>query len=174
MKHRGEYPCNWSELAIAVKSDACFKCVRCDHKHDPKSGYTLTVHHFDGDKSNCERWNLMALCQRCHLSVQNRVDPTDPLMFDPADWARPYIAGFYLAGRGMPAESFNLMEWIKAYEDSGRGWPRWAAWVPIEYTPSKEVIQEQKRFMEWCKETELKLTQQTGIPPHLFNRKEMT
>ncbi|GAH88897.1 unnamed protein product, partial [marine sediment metagenome] len=27
----------------------------------------LTVHHLDGNKANCEDWNLAALCQRCHL-----------------------------------------------------------------------------------------------------------
>lgn len=27
----------------------------------------LTVHHLDGDPTNCDRDNLIALCQRCHL-----------------------------------------------------------------------------------------------------------
>lgn len=34
----------------------------------------LTVHHLDGDKLNCRWWNLAALCQRCHLSIQGRVN----------------------------------------------------------------------------------------------------
>lgn len=55
----------------------------------------LTVHHFDGDKANCEWWNLMALCQRCHLIVQGRVNPNIPYFLEHSDWAKIYIAGFY-------------------------------------------------------------------------------
>jgi hypothetical protein len=55
----------------------------------------LTVHHFDGDKSNCEWWNLMALCQRCHLIVQGRVVPDIPYFLEHSEWAKPYVAGFY-------------------------------------------------------------------------------
>lgn len=29
----------------------------------------LTVHHIDADKANSDRSNLVALCQRCHLSA---------------------------------------------------------------------------------------------------------
>jgi len=40
------------------------------HKGKPR---VLTVHHLDGDKSNCALWNLAALCQVCHLEVQAKV-----------------------------------------------------------------------------------------------------
>lgn len=52
---KGEYPAEWPDLACVVKDEACWKCVRCGHAHDPVSGHTLTVHHFDGDKGNSAR-----------------------------------------------------------------------------------------------------------------------
>lgn len=54
-----------------------------------------TVHHLDGDKANCRWWNLLALCQRCHLTIQSRVNPHQPYMFEHSDWFKPYVAGFY-------------------------------------------------------------------------------
>lgn len=54
-----------------------------------------TVHHFDGKKDNCVWWNLLALCQRCHLKTQARVDPQVPYILEHSDWLKPYVAGFY-------------------------------------------------------------------------------
>ncbi len=54
-----------------------------------------TVHHFDGDKTNCQWWNLLALCQRCHLTIQGKVNPQQPYMFEHSEWLKPYVAGFY-------------------------------------------------------------------------------
>ena len=54
-----------------------------------------TVHHFDGNKANVAWWNLLALCQRCHLKTQARVDPQVPYMFEHSNWLKPYVAGFY-------------------------------------------------------------------------------
>lgn len=122
----GEYPADWPEIARQVKDEAQGCCARCNHAHAPSLGRCLTVHHFDGDKSNCERWNLMPLCQACHLSVQGRVDPNIPLMFEPSLWAMPYIAGFYEAGRGMPGPTYVLADWIELYENDVGPWPGWA------------------------------------------------
>jgi len=33
----------------------------------------LTVHHLNGVKADLRWWNLAALCQRCHLTIQGRV-----------------------------------------------------------------------------------------------------
>ncbi len=55
----------------------------------------LTVHHLDGDKTNLAWWNLAALCQVCHLSVQGRVDLKQAYMLEHSDWFKPYIAGYY-------------------------------------------------------------------------------
>lgn len=55
----------------------------------------LTVHHLDGDKANCVWWNLLALCQRCHLQIQARVNPNNPYFLEHSKWFEPYVAGFY-------------------------------------------------------------------------------
>lgn len=72
---RGEYPSNWPEIAQWVKTIAGWRCERCLEAHESRfEGFVLTVHHLDGNKDNCEIWNLAALCQRCHLRVQSRVE----------------------------------------------------------------------------------------------------
>ncbi len=55
----------------------------------------LTTHHFDGDKANNAWWNLLCLCQRCHLTIQGKVIPDIPYFFEHSPWIRPYVAGFY-------------------------------------------------------------------------------
>ena len=55
----------------------------------------LTVHHLDGDKLNCRWWNLAALCQRCHLTIQGKVKLPRPWLLDHSDWFKPYVAGYY-------------------------------------------------------------------------------
>lgn len=69
------------------------KCIRCGSPSVP--GKILTTHHFDGDKSNDAWWNLLALCQVCHLHIQGKVDPETPFFFEHSDWLKPFVAGFY-------------------------------------------------------------------------------
>jgi hypothetical protein len=57
----------------------------------------LTVHHLDGDKRNCRWWNLAALCQRCHLTIQGRVVMARVWPWEHSKWFRPYVAGYYAA-----------------------------------------------------------------------------
>lgn len=57
----------------------------------------LTTHHFDGNKGNSAWWNLLCLCQRCHLQVQGKVDPETPYFLEHSEWIKPYVAGFYAA-----------------------------------------------------------------------------
>ena len=95
IRPRGEYPPDWPAIAHRVKCDAHWRCIRCSHWHQISSGHVLTVHHLDGDKSNCRWWNLLPLCQRCHLSIQGRVNPEQPYMFEHSEWFKPYVAGFY-------------------------------------------------------------------------------
>lgn len=123
----GAYPESWGVIAKIVKDEASWCCARCKHPHSPREGRTLTVHHFDGNKANCERWNLMPLCQACHLSVQARVDPNIPLLLEPSTWAMPYIAGFYAAGRGVPGPLYDLAAWIETFERERGPWPAWGA-----------------------------------------------
>lgn len=92
---KGEYPPNWKEISRECRRAAGDRCIRCTHINDIASGHVLTTHHFNGDKSNQAWWNLLALCQRCHLSFQSRVDPEQPYMFEHSAWLKPYVAGFY-------------------------------------------------------------------------------
>lgn len=94
-RFKGAYGSEWKAIARSVKAEAGERCVRCQHPHDPAGGYCLTVHHSDGDKSNNAWWNLLALCQRCHLSIQARVIPERPYLFEHSTWFKPYVAGFY-------------------------------------------------------------------------------
>lgn len=55
----------------------------------------LTVHHLDSDKANCRWWNLVALCQRCHLVMQRKVVMGTPYHYEHSEWFKPYAAAFY-------------------------------------------------------------------------------
>lgn len=66
MRNTG-YPENWDKIAKDLKEKAGWKCTKCGHPHDPKAGYTLTVHHIDRNPSNSDPENLLVVCQRCHL-----------------------------------------------------------------------------------------------------------
>jgi hypothetical protein len=59
----------------------------------------LTVHHLDGNKLNCRWWNLAALCQRCHLTIQGRVVMSRPFFLEHSDWFKVYAAGYYAWSR---------------------------------------------------------------------------
>ena len=65
------YPWNWAAIAREVKDAAGWKCELCGQKHDPATpGCTLTVHHRDRNPENNTPYNLVAACQRCHLSME--------------------------------------------------------------------------------------------------------
>lgn len=91
----GSYAENGKETRKAAREAAGNICIRCKHPNDFSSGHVLTTHHFDGNKANDAWYNLMALCQRCHLHIQNKVDPQIPFFFQHTEWAKPYMAGFY-------------------------------------------------------------------------------
>jgi hypothetical protein len=55
----------------------------------------LTVHHLNGDKHDCRWWNLAALCQRCHLQIQGKVQMARVWPWEHSDWFKPYVAGYY-------------------------------------------------------------------------------
>lgn len=94
-KSTGNYPPNWNEIAQAVKDAAGWKCVRCGHIHDIPAGFMLTVHHLDLNPANCAWWNIPALCQKCHLTVQAKVVMERFWMFDHSEWFKPYVAAYY-------------------------------------------------------------------------------
>ena len=83
-----DYPEYWPLVAVLIKALASWRCEHCGRPHDPPSGYTLTVHHLDGDKANCTYTNLVALCQRCHLRIQAAYLPGQLFFGDAPAWAR--------------------------------------------------------------------------------------
>lgn len=92
-----DYPSNWPEIAKRIKDKNNWRCERCKRKHNPEQGYCLTVHHLDGNKVNCEDWNLFCSCQRCHLEVQGRVK-MDQMFWEQilpvADWFKSHLEGY--------------------------------------------------------------------------------
>ena len=55
----------------------------------------LTVHHLNGIKHDCRWWNLVSLCQRCHLTIQGKVYMERPWTKPHSEWFQPVAAGFY-------------------------------------------------------------------------------
>ena len=59
----------------------------------------LTVHHLNGDKLDCRWWNLVALCQRCHLTIQGKVRMERRWLGEHSNWFKPYAAAWYALDR---------------------------------------------------------------------------
>lgn len=57
----------------------------------------LTVHHLNGAKWDLRWWNLVSLCQRCHLQIQAKVVMERVYPFEHTEWFKPYAAGWYAA-----------------------------------------------------------------------------
>lgn len=95
-----DYPPDWDAIAARIKAQAGNRCERCKEPNCRDTWHVLTVHHLDGNKANCEDWNLAALCQRCHLAIQARVTMAQ-MFFEPiievSDWFKPHLAGFLAA-----------------------------------------------------------------------------
>ena len=108
-KSTSDYPDNWPEIATQVKNESGWKCIRCGHLHDPEMGRTLTVHHLDLSPANCAWWNLVALCQSCHLHIQAKVVIERRWMFDHSAWFQPYVAGYYAHLHGLPEDREYVM-----------------------------------------------------------------
>ena len=128
-KFTGKYPPEWTkELRQQIREEADNKCERCGHPHDPQNGYALTVHHLDNNKSNCARWNLAALCQRCHLHIQGKVFLPQFYMFEHTAWIVPHVRGYYesLGLDGMFGRNGDVLVLTASSEVLGvpcRHWP---------------------------------------------------
>jgi len=86
-----DYPTEWPEVAATVRAWSAGQCVRCRHRSSVAAGTVLTVHHLTMEKANLSPWNLMAACQRCHLSVQARVDFDQPYLGAHKQWMAPFV-----------------------------------------------------------------------------------
>ncbi len=95
-----DYSENSDEIAKRIKDAAGWECERCKHPHDVESHHILTVHHLDGNKANCDDWNLATLCQRCHLHIQAKVKMDQlffPEILEVSDWFKPHLEGYLKA-----------------------------------------------------------------------------
>jgi len=69
------YPRKWNQIATRVKNEANWTCENCGREcyrpgePCPDRAYVLTVHHLDGNPSNCHRSNLVAVCPACHNAM---------------------------------------------------------------------------------------------------------
>ena len=66
-----KYPENWKEIRKEILKRAGDKCELCGAENGKphwKTGskVVLTIAHLDQDRKNNEKYNLRALCQRCH------------------------------------------------------------------------------------------------------------
>lgn len=118
MSFSGSYTDDWKQIADRAKEAVGWRCVRCGHQAEspkerrPCDGHcdplrhpgglndgrqrVLTIHHLDGDKANNRWYNLLPLCQVCHLVIQGKVNVHRPwLLLEHSDWFKPYVAGFY-------------------------------------------------------------------------------
>jgi hypothetical protein len=80
----------------------------------------LTVHHLDINPANCEWWNIPALCQRCHLSIQSKVIMERLWMFEHSDWFKPYAAGYYAHQNGLPHDKQYVMDHLMELLEYGK------------------------------------------------------
>jgi hypothetical protein len=121
MRFQNDYNPDGQEKRRQAREAAGNKCLRCGSPSVP--GRILTTHHFDGDKANDEWWNLLALCQVCHLKIQGKVDPEVPFIFEHSEWLKPFVAGFYAKkyeGRLITRdEAIRRLDELLAYEFLG-------------------------------------------------------
>jgi 5-methylcytosine-specific restriction endonuclease McrA len=115
------YPADWDQIALDVKDRAGWRCVRCGHPHDAAQGYLLTVHHLDLSPANCAWWNLAALCQRCHLSIQSRVIMERTWLLPHSEWFRPFVAGYYAHQAELPEDREYVMQRLDDLIAIGQG-----------------------------------------------------
>lgn len=120
MRFSGDYAEDWPEIAHACKKAANWRCIRCGWPNERESGHVLTVHHFDGDKTNNRWWNLGSLCQKCHLHIQGKVIMGRPYMFEHTEWFKPYVAGYYAHQNGEPDDRETVMANLDRLLDYGR------------------------------------------------------
>lgn len=93
---REDYPPDW-QLGICQRIMCEMVGYRCEHcgalfNKDRKAleienadgrPAILTVHHLNGIPDDCHWRNLLVVCQSCHLSIQSKWQPGDPI---PAEW----------------------------------------------------------------------------------------
>lgn len=119
--HKGPIGMQMDDGVLTITSDSTAGIIASQGVRVVAQWRILTVHHLDGDKANDQWWNTLALCQRCHLKIQTRVDPQTPYFLEHSPWFKPYAAGFYAQkyeNRSITREEAeDRMEELLAYEN---------------------------------------------------------
>jgi 5-methylcytosine-specific restriction endonuclease McrA len=73
-ERRELYPDNWDRISQLIRERAGWECELCSADNgsahwETGSKVVLTVHHINGDPTDNRKVNLIALCQRCHLRL---------------------------------------------------------------------------------------------------------
>jgi hypothetical protein len=103
-EHRG--PIRWQPIDRAGIGDACGWNLDPEALAVPDTSRwrvealqrILTVHHLrlgHDAKRDLRWWNLAALCQRCHLQIQGKVQMERVWPHEHSEWFKPYAAGWY-------------------------------------------------------------------------------
>lgn len=118
LRAEAEVPCRCGKAMEPINEDGSGRVLVCPDlragksKHDSYAPHSsalyeakrrvLTVHHLTGSfgneqeaKRDCRWWNLAALCQRCHLSIQARVNMPRRWLHEHSEWFKPHVAGYY-------------------------------------------------------------------------------
>lgn len=93
---RFRYKGDWHEAGILAPGDIG-KNIALGYQFEAKAR-VLTVHHLRlgaDAKRDLRWWNLAALCQRCHLTIQGKVRMERVWPWPHSDWFKPYAAGWY-------------------------------------------------------------------------------
>ena len=69
------YPKCWPEISRRIKIERHFTCEGCGQVGS-KYRNPLTVHHVDYNPQNNSPGNLLVLCAKCHLGLQQGVVPS--------------------------------------------------------------------------------------------------
>lgn len=75
----------WTTVPLNIDADA----------EQQASWRILTVHHLNGRKHDLRWWNLISVCQRCHLWLQRRVIMERVYPFEHDEYFKPHAAGWY-------------------------------------------------------------------------------
>lgn len=76
---RSKYPPDWEAISRRIRFERaegkCEKCGAENYQPHPITGsrVVLTVAHLDHDTTNNADENLMAMCQRCHLTYDAKL-----------------------------------------------------------------------------------------------------
>ena len=65
---------NFDEFKEIIRSRDDYVCQNPDCHKNCNPNHKLCVHHIDGNKKNCEPWNLISLCKSCNIRAEGNKD----------------------------------------------------------------------------------------------------